>query len=185
MRALLRRLGEEDAVVRDDPHRIALDSRPATDERLTVELLELVEARAVDDPGDHLARVDLRSVIDGDQAVEIGRIGDRRLGLGDLPRAQRRRGVQVAHDLAGDRERVLVGGRVVISDARLPCVDVGAPELLAGHLLPGRRLHERRAADEDRAGAAHDHGLVAHRRDVGPAGGAEAHHRRDLRNAPR
>ena len=61
-------------------------------------------------------------------------------------------------------------------------MDVGAAELLRGHVLAGRRLHERRAADEDRPGALHDHGLVAHRRHVGAAGGARAHHDGDLRD---
>ena len=84
---------------------------------------------------------------------------------------------------ARDRERVLVGDGVVIGDARAARVDVGAAELLGRHVLAGRRLHERRAADEDRAGAAHDHRLVGHRRHVGAACGARAHHDRDLRDA--
>ena len=90
--------------------------------------------------------------------------------------------VQVAHDRAGDRERVLVAGRVVVGDARSPRVHVGAAELLGRDVLAGRRLHERRSADEDRAGAADDHGLVAHRRHVGAACRARAHHDRDLRD---
>ncbi len=88
--------------------------------------------------------------------------------------------MQVADDPARDRERVLVGGRVVVGDARVARVHLRAPELLDAHLLAGRRLHERGAADEDRAGAADDHRLVGHRRDVGAAGGAEAHHHGDL-----
>ena len=55
-----------------------------------------------------------------------------------------------------------------------------AAEVLGADLLAGRGLHERRPAEEDRAGAPDDHGLVAHRRDVGAAGGARAHHERDL-----
>ncbi len=62
-------------------------------------------------------------------------------------------------------------------------MDVRAAELLRGHLLAGRRLHERRTAEEDRPVALDDHGLVAHRRDVGAAGGARAHDERDLRDA--
>ncbi len=64
-------------------------------------------------------------------------------------------------------------------------VDVGAAQLLGGHLLAGRRLHERRAAQEDRALALDDDRLVAHRRHVGSAGGARAHHRGDLRHPQR
>ena len=145
------RLAEEDAVVRQDPDRVALDPREAADERLAVERLELVEARAVDDPGDQLARVDLVAEVGRDQAVELGRVGRGLLGGRDVPRRVLRRRVQVADDLAHQRERVLVGGRVVVGDAREPRVHVRAAELLGAHLLAGRRLHERRAADEDRA----------------------------------
>ena len=91
----------------------------------------------------------------------------------------------MADDLARDRERVLVGGRVVVGDAGAPRVDVGAAELLGGHVLPGRGLHERRAADEDRARPADDHGLVRHRGDVRAAGRARAHDDGDLRDAER
>ncbi len=73
----------------------------------------------------------------------------------------------------------------MVGDAGAPRVDVGAAELLGGHVLAGRRLHERRAAEEDRAGAADDHRLVAHRRHVGAAGGARAHDHRDLRDPQR
>ncbi len=73
----------------------------------------------------------------------------------------------------------------MVGDAGVPRVDVGAAELLGRHVLAGRRLHERRAADEDRPRAAHDHGLVRHRRHVGAAGGARAHHDGDLRDALR
>ena len=47
-----------------------------------------------------------------------------------------------------------------------------AAELLGGHLLAGRGFDERRSAEKDRPLIADDHGLVAHRRDVGTPGGA-------------
>ena len=56
------------------------------------------------------------------------------------------------------------------------------PELLGRDVLAGRGLHERRSAQEDRAGPANDDRLVAHRRDIGPAGRARAHDERDLRD---
>ena len=77
---------------------------------------------------------------------------------------------------------MLVARRVVVGDAGAACVHVRAAELLCGDVLPGRRLHERRPADEDRSGAAHDDRLVAHRGHVRAACGARAHHRRDLRD---
>ena len=149
VRALLRRLGEEHALVREDRDRIALDPREAAHERLAVELLELVEARAVDDPADHRAGVELVAEVLGHEAVQVGRVEHGLLDGRELPGRGERR-IEVADDLARDRERVLVGGREVVGDAGAPRVDVGASELLGGHVLPGRGLHERRAADEDR-----------------------------------
>ena len=62
---------------------------------------------------------------------------------------------------------------------------VGAAEFFGRDHLAGRRLHQRRAAEKDRALIAHDDALVRHRRHIGAAGGAGAHHDRDLRNARR
>ena len=56
------------------------------------------------------------------------------------------------------------------------------PSSSARDLLAGRRLHQRRAAQENRPGALHDHRLVRHRRHVRAARGARAHHDGDLRN---
>ena len=64
-------------------------------------------------------------------------------------------------------------------------VQFAAAELLGRDDLADRRLHEGRAAEEDRALAAHDHALVAHRGHVGAAGGARAEHGRELRDAHR
>ena len=77
---------------------------------------------------------------------------------------------------------MLVVERLVVGDARQPGVDRGPAELLGRDVLAGRGLHQRRAAEEDRAGALDDDGLVAHRRDVGAAGRAAAHDQRDLRD---
>ena len=70
----------------------------------------------------------------------------------------------------------------MVGDAGAARVHVRAAELLRRHLFSGRRLHERWAADEDRARAADDDRLVRHRRDIGAAGRAGAHHDRDLRD---
>ena len=78
-----------------------------------------------------------------------------------------------------------VVGRHVIGDAGFPGMHVGAAEILGRDHLAGRGLHQRRAAEEDGALPLHDDGLVAHRRHIGAAGGAGAHHHRDLRNAER
>ena len=91
----------------------------------------------------------------------------------------------VRDDRPRQLQRVLVVFGEVVGDAGEPRVDVGAAELLGGDLLAGRGLHERRAAEEDRAGALDDDRLVRHRRHVGAAGRARAHHDGDLRDAAR
>ena len=73
----------------------------------------------------------------------------------------------------------------MVDHAGGPGVHVAAAEVLGRDDLAGRGLHQRRAAEEDRALVAHDHGLVGHRRHVGTAGGARAHHAGDLRDAAR
>jgi hypothetical protein len=73
----------------------------------------------------------------------------------------------------------------VVGDAGGAAVQVAAAELLGAHDLAGRRLHQRRAAQEDGALVPHDDGLVAHRRDVGATGRAGAEDRGDLRDAAR
>ena len=103
-------------------------------------------------------------------------------GLRDLPGRPGRRPRQVAHDLPADGQRVLVIEGVVVGDARLNGVHLGAAELLRRHHLAGRGLHQRRAAEKDRAGALHDDRLVAHRGHVGAARGARPHHQRHLRD---
>ena len=67
---------------------------------------------------------------------------------------------------------MLVVERLVVGDATDPRMHGRAAQLFRGHLFAGRGLHERRAAEEDRARAADDDRLVAHRRHVGAAGGA-------------
>jgi hypothetical protein len=62
-------------------------------------------------------------------------------------------------------------------------MNVTATEVLGADLLTSRRLHQRRPAQENRALVAHDDGLVAHGRHIGPARGTRAHHHRHLRDA--
>jgi len=71
----------------------------------------------------------------------------------------------------------------VIRDAADAGVELAAAEFLGGDDLADRRLHEGRAAEEDRALPAHDHRLVAHRRHVRAAGRAAAEHRGQLGDA--
>ena len=78
----------------------------------------------------------------------------------------------------------LVAGQVV-AEARDLGVHAGAAELLLVGVLADGHLHQRRAAEED-AGPVLDHDrVVAHAREVGPAGGRRAEHDADGRDALR
>ena len=156
--------------------------REAADQRRAEARLELVEAGAVDDARDHLP-----DVVGGGEARRhhaedlVGVVSRllRRLHR----RAGRPRPVQPRHRLPRQRQRVRVVVGEVVGDAGEPGVHVAAAEILRAHLLAGRRLHQRRAGEKDRALLLHDDGHVRHRRHVGPAGGAGAHDHRDLRDA--
>ncbi len=91
-----------------------------------------------------------------------------------------RSAVEVVDDRPTEREGVLVVERLVVGHAGDPGVDARPAQLLGRDVLAGRRLHQRRAAEEDRARAPDDDRLVAHRRDVRAAGGARAHDQGDL-----
>ena len=94
-------------------------------------------------------------------------------------------GFNVRDDPPRDPDRMGVVLRIVIGDAGLPRMDVGAAQFFRGDHLAGRGLHQRRSAEKNRALIAHDDALVRHRRDIGATRGARAHHDRDLRNAER
>ncbi len=185
MRALERALREEDAVVRQDADRIAHHPREAADERRPVRGLELVEAAAVDDAGDDLAHVERAPQVGGDDAVDILRRVERRLGRRQLPGQILLRQAQVGDGAAHDRQRLGIVRREVVGHAGDHRVYLCAAQIFRRHLLPRRSLHQRRPAEEDRPRALDDHGLVAHRRNVGAAGGAGAHDHGDLRDALR
>ena len=136
MGALERALAEEDAVVRDDRDRVALDVGEAADERLAVERLELVEPAPVDEAGDDLADVDRASRVGRDGRVQAASLGVRlaadggRLGIAPVPRRIGRLAVDVGDDRSADREGLLVVGGKVIDDARDPGVDLAPAEVL-------------------------------------------------------
>ena len=185
MRPLERGFAEQDPVVGQDPHGVALDPGEAGHQRLAVARLELVELAAIDQPRDHLAHVVGEARIARDDAVQLLRIHRWRRRLAALPRRLRLAPGEAAHDLAPDRQRMLVVEREVVRHPTHRGVHLGPTQVLGAHLLPGGRLHQRRTAQEDGAGALDDDRLVGHGRDIGPAGRGRAHHQRDLRNAAR
>ena len=147
-----------------------------------VERLELVELAAVHDTGDDLAHVVGLAHVDRHDAVELPRVVG---GLGRLAQGEAGglRPVEVGDDAPGDGEGVGVVLGIVVGHARSAGMDVGPAQLLRAHHLPRRRLHQRRAAEENGALVADDHGLVRHGRHVGPARRAGAHDDGDLGDA--
>src|SRR5690606_19236049 len=71
VRAFLRRFGEEDAVVRQDRHRIAVDMGETANQRGAEQRLEFIEAGVVDDTGDHLAHVERLLAVGRNHPVQL------------------------------------------------------------------------------------------------------------------
>ena len=158
--------------------------REAGDERGAVERLELVEPAAVHDPRNDLAHVVGRLPVRRHDAVNLFGIVVRLLRLAQVE-LRALHAVQVAERGARERERVVVVQGVMVGHAGDAGMDVRPAQLLRAHNLAGGGLHQRRAAEEDRALALHDHRLVGHGRHIGPARGAGAHHHGDLRDSLR
>src|ERR1700759_1735372 len=71
MRALQRALAEQDAVIGDDADRITPDMRKAANQRLTIKLLELVEFRTIDQPGNDVPHVERPAAVGGNNTVDF------------------------------------------------------------------------------------------------------------------
>ena len=117
-----------------------------------------------------------------DDAVDLGRVVRGASGRDEVRRGSASTACSVETIVRAQLQRVLVVFGEVVGDAGEARVDVGAAQLLGRHLLAGRRLHQRRAAEEDRARALDDDRLVRHRRHVGAARRARAHDDGDLRD---
>ena len=183
VRALERGLGEQHAVVGDDPDGVAADARETADERRAVQRLELVELGSVDQPRNDFAHVVRMPRIARDDSIEFlgGERGRHRLA----GRCRRTGAVEVADESPRHPQRVRVIVGEMIDDARLSRMHVAAAQGLGIDALTGRGLHERRATEKDRALLADDDRLVAHRGYVRAASRARAHDDGELRNAAR
>ena len=169
-------------LLRDDPDRVAVEVRERADDGGAVQLLELVQLAT---------RRRAAPARRGRRRACACRAGRRRGSSRDPPPAGARRGAPTAARPVPEGWRRCAArsrARAASSSARWSTTpEVRAwtsppPSSSARDLLAGRRLHERRAGEEDRALLAHDHRLVAHRRHVGAARGARAHHAGDLRD---
>ena len=112
------------------PTGIAHDPGEAADERLAVELLEFLEAAAVDDPGDDLAHVERLPQVRRDDAVEF--LAGRRPGLrGSAVSSSKRHGGSSVSTMFRAISRACSSfSGVVVGDAGDAAVDVGAAQVL-------------------------------------------------------
>ncbi len=150
-------------------------------QRGAVARLELVKTRAIDQPRDHLAHIERFARIGRNHAIQFfGRIQRRFWFAHGQPPALFP--VEIGDDAPHLRQRVAVVLSEVIGHAGNAGVHIGTTQIFGTDILAGRRLHQRRAAEEDRALFFHDDGFIAHRRHIGATGGARAHHAGDLRN---
>ena len=140
---------------------------------------------AIDDAGDDLADIERAAGVLRHDAVKLlGRV-QRLARLRARPRGTVLRAVEVADQVARDLQRMAVVLGEVVGHAGNAGVHVGAAQRFGIDHFAGRGLHQRRTAEEDRALFLDDDALVAHRRHVGAAGGATAHHHGDLRDVLR
>ena len=147
-------------------------------------MLELVQARAVDDAGDDFPHVVGLAAIGGNDAIDLARVVKRLLRPGEVE-AHRLDPVEIADDAPRDGQGVAVVLGIMVGDAGHAAMNVGAAQVLGRDHLAGGGLDQGRAGQEDGALIPDDDAFVAHGRDIGAAGGARAVHHRDLRNPGR
>ena len=147
--------------------------------------LDVEPLAVVDDLADHVVHVVGLARGLGDDLHQLLRHAvDRVLALAHrrLLLAVGREEGEVGLDL-GDAFLVVLD--LEVADARLAAVDLGAAELLHRDLLAGDGFGQVRAGERHRPLAGDHRHEVRERRDVGGAGRAGAHHRRDHRDHAR
>ena len=179
--AFLGRFAEQDAVVGDDAHRVAVNVGEAGDQGLAVVAFEFVKLGTVHGAGDHVAHVELFAQVGADNAVDFFSVIQRRLGLADF-HIRWLATVQVGDAAPGDFQGVGVVLRVVVCHTGDFTVDVGATEVFGADHFTGGRFYQRRPGQEDGALVADDNGFVSHGGHVGATGGAQTHNDGDLRD---
>ena len=181
VRAFLGGLAEQDTVVGDDAHRVAVDMGKTGHQGLAVVAFEFVEFGAVDDAGNDVAHVELFTQVGADNAVDFFGVVQRCLGFADL-HVGRFAAVEVGDAAPGDFQGVGVVLGVMIGHTGDFAVHVGTAQVFGADDFTGGGFYQRRAGQEDGALVAHDDGFVGHGGYVGTAGGAQAHDDGDLGN---
>ncbi len=129
VRAFLRRFGEQDAVVGDDPDRHAPQMREAGHQRAPVTRLPLRQFAVVDQARNHFVHIVGFARIGRYHAVEIFDRKARPQWLAHVE-AMCRRGGQAGHGAARNCQGMRVVFRQVISDSRQARVHIAATQIL-------------------------------------------------------
>ena len=182
LRGLLGRLREERAVVAQNADRVAMDGRPAGDQRRAVERLEFLEPRTIHDARNHLAHVEGLPQIARHHTQEVFSAVERLISSMRGPRALLAP-VQMRHDLTAHANAVgLVLGQIVAQTGNR-AVHLRATQALFVGVFAGGHLHQRRAAQKDLRLTANEDVVVTHAGLIGPACGGRTEHHRDGRDA--
>ncbi len=167
-------LGEDHPLlIGHHPHREPVDRPPSGDHRGAVERLVLLEPRAVEHPGQHLAHVEGDPEVARDDAQQVLGVVDRLVAGHGRPRSQLAP-VEVDDDLTADPDGVLLVDGEVVRQTRGARVHLGAPQFLIGGLFAGGHLDQRRPTEEHLGTLLDHHRVVAHRRHIRSAGGGVA-----------
>ncbi len=182
MRPFQGRLAEQDAVVGDDAHRVAVNARKSGDQGDAITRLEFPELAAIHQPGDDLAHIVALSKGPGQNAVEFFGVmqrifGRSQIGLDTLDCVERR------HDIAHLMQSIIVVHSEMIRHAGDAGVNIRPAQFIRRHFLAGSGLHQRRPAQKNRASVLDDDRFIAHRRHIGPTRRARPHHAGDLGDA--
>jgi hypothetical protein len=162
-------LGEQDPVVAEHADREPVDRSPTAHELVAVERLELLEATAVEQPGEHLADVERDAHVGRRAAEQLGRVVERRVGgLGGSGPSLRHPRWRRCWRVMRMRVELVLGE--VVGQATRARVHLGAAERLLVDLLVDGHLHERRAAEVGGAALLDEDRVVAHAGHVGAAG---------------
>ncbi len=144
--------------------------------------LEFLQIAVVDQPQQHFAVVGRMPVVGADNAVDLARVMARRQRRSHIP-ALLGHGAEVGRDAAHDGDRMAVVLGQMVGDAADAAVHLAAAQGFNVNLFLGGGIHQFGPGEEHRALIAHNHRLVAQRRQIGAAGGGRPMHGRDLGDA--
>ena len=182
LRRLLRGFREQWAVVAEDADGVAVQRRPARHQRGAVEGLELLEAGAIDDAGDHLAHVEGHTQVLIDDAEQLFRVVKRVVGRHGGAGAQLAP-IEVRHHLAAHANAIEFVQRQVVAQTGSARMHVGAGEGFIVRILAGGHLHQGWPAQGHLGLPLDEDVVVAHAGLVSAAGGGGAEHHRNGGNA--